>query len=398
MMDYAERNGLDSIITWVLNGRAIKINDPDRLVSLLPLFFGQTKYRSFRRQLNMWHFERILEGPHAGGFMHPYFVRDQVELSGCMSRQVYIKPKRRQGKQADGKPRKASNSTTGNSSSIASARKLPASSALTAMDPEKASSLLNPSSRRKAASANLPSQPNVEGMPFHSPKLKRSQNDIFTSPNTLTDDIKQDLYSIFTPPSRNNSQSNWTVSNSNNGFMQHVPQHVHYRNFQEQSAHAMIRKNTELDPAMLAPTPIYQSPADVSMPQNRHLVNQVDGFSNGMTSTSNMWTTGLSPSLPLMPPSNGPPPPPPSAAELFAWSLMENDMDGLVDGPSSFAEREFFDIEQQQHSDSNNSDSNNSDSNNSNIDRSHLDRNTRVDPSSTSTIRHITIGDSYRLL
>eukprot|EP00934_Nitzschia_sp_Nitz4_P000463 Nitzschia sp. Nitz4//scaffold57_size113557//97646//98602//NITZ4_004007-RA/size113557-processed-gene-0.19-mRNA-1//1//CDS//3329554894//463//frame0 len=95
LMEYVEQQGLQHVITWVFQGRGVMIHNPDGLVKLLPLFFSQTKYRSFRRQLNMWHFERIESGPHKGAFIHPYFVRDDRELSSCMSRQVSLKEPRR---------------------------------------------------------------------------------------------------------------------------------------------------------------------------------------------------------------------------------------------------------------------------------------------------------------
>ena len=64
------------------------INDPDRLLEILPMFFGQTKYRSFRRQLNMWHFERLLVGPDKGAFVHPFFIRGNKALCSFMSRHI----------------------------------------------------------------------------------------------------------------------------------------------------------------------------------------------------------------------------------------------------------------------------------------------------------------------
>jgi hypothetical protein len=91
MMKYVEKGALESIISWELNGYGIKINHPERLVEILPLFFGQTKYRSFRRQLNMWHFHRILEGPNNGIFVHPYFVQHNRALCTKMSRQIPFK-------------------------------------------------------------------------------------------------------------------------------------------------------------------------------------------------------------------------------------------------------------------------------------------------------------------
>lgn len=66
------------------------VHQPERLVQdVLPVFFGQTKYRSFQRQLNMWHFDRILDGPGKGGFMHPFFVRGNKALCTFMSRHVH---------------------------------------------------------------------------------------------------------------------------------------------------------------------------------------------------------------------------------------------------------------------------------------------------------------------
>ena len=90
MMQYIEEENLDSVISWVLKGRGFMIHDPEKLVDILPLFFGLTKYRSFRRQLNMWHFERVLDGPNKGAFIHPYFVRDNRSLCALMSRQISL--------------------------------------------------------------------------------------------------------------------------------------------------------------------------------------------------------------------------------------------------------------------------------------------------------------------
>ncbi len=95
LMEYVEEKRIDNVIGWVLDGRGFIVHDPDRLMELLPLFFSQTKYRSFSRQLNMWHFERIEHGPSKGAFIHPYFVRGNRELSHAMSRHASLKPARR---------------------------------------------------------------------------------------------------------------------------------------------------------------------------------------------------------------------------------------------------------------------------------------------------------------
>ena len=52
LVTYCEREGLEDIITWVQNGKAIMVHDPERLLKLIPRFgFSQTKYRSFQRQM-----------------------------------------------------------------------------------------------------------------------------------------------------------------------------------------------------------------------------------------------------------------------------------------------------------------------------------------------------------
>lgn len=90
MLEYVAENDLESAVSWARNGTAVMVHDPDKLVEILPKFFGQTKYRSFRRQLNMWHFHRIMEGPHRGAFMHPCFIRGNKQRIAFMSRHVHV--------------------------------------------------------------------------------------------------------------------------------------------------------------------------------------------------------------------------------------------------------------------------------------------------------------------
>ena len=107
MIDYAERNNLDDVISWTPNGLSFVVHHPNRLVNeLLPLFFGLTKYRSFRRQLNIWSFDTIHQDGHSdsgsigGGnnwnsnnksllFQHPYFIRGKKSICENMGRQTF---------------------------------------------------------------------------------------------------------------------------------------------------------------------------------------------------------------------------------------------------------------------------------------------------------------------
>lgn len=53
LLTYTENSGLEYIISWVHQGKAFVIHSQEQLVQILPIFFGQTKFRSFQRQLNV---------------------------------------------------------------------------------------------------------------------------------------------------------------------------------------------------------------------------------------------------------------------------------------------------------------------------------------------------------
>jgi hypothetical protein len=143
MLAHVEREGLQSVISWVENGRAFMIHDPDKLVDVLKLFFGQTKYRSFRRQLNHWHFERVLHGPNRGAFEHPFFVRGRKTLCRQRSRNSFesAAPKRlRMGSQAiidDHKINASMNQLRQNASFITPSSSTSCSPLLTGMEQER---------------------------------------------------------------------------------------------------------------------------------------------------------------------------------------------------------------------------------------------------------------------
>ena len=88
LLSWVHGQRLTHIISWICNGHAFMIYDPSRLTEILPMFFGQTLYRSFRRQLNMWHFLRLQSGPHQGAFVHPLFLQGRKPLCQYMSRHV----------------------------------------------------------------------------------------------------------------------------------------------------------------------------------------------------------------------------------------------------------------------------------------------------------------------
>ena len=78
----------DKIVSWVSDGTAFKVHNVPVFVSeILPLYFKQTKYKSFQRQLNLWGFERVQSGPHKGAYHHKQFLRSRPNECSHLRRQ-----------------------------------------------------------------------------------------------------------------------------------------------------------------------------------------------------------------------------------------------------------------------------------------------------------------------
>lgn len=87
MLEEAEREGFTNIVSWVQGGVAFKVHDSDGFVSrLMPNFFDQSKYESFRRQLNLYGFSRVTRGTNKGFISHPHFVRSNRTLCRNITR------------------------------------------------------------------------------------------------------------------------------------------------------------------------------------------------------------------------------------------------------------------------------------------------------------------------
>ena len=55
MLDILKAEGLDSVVSWMPHGRALKIHQPKEFAShVMNRFFNQSKYTSFQRQLNLY--------------------------------------------------------------------------------------------------------------------------------------------------------------------------------------------------------------------------------------------------------------------------------------------------------------------------------------------------------
>jgi hypothetical protein len=101
-----EAAGLSDVVSFVGNGRAFAIHKPDKFFKeIVSIYFHQSRLSSFKRQLNLYQFELINNGPSRGGYYHELFVKDCPELCRRM-RRVPIKVIPREG--ALGPPRKES--------------------------------------------------------------------------------------------------------------------------------------------------------------------------------------------------------------------------------------------------------------------------------------------------
>ena len=81
MLSEVNKEGLSDVVSFFSHGRAFGIHDMDRFVSdVMPKYFKQSKWNSFARQLNLYGFQRISNGPDAGGYYHELFLRGRPNL------------------------------------------------------------------------------------------------------------------------------------------------------------------------------------------------------------------------------------------------------------------------------------------------------------------------------
>jgi hypothetical protein len=87
MLEGTEREGLTDVVSFFSHGRAFAIHKPRRFVSEVMLrYFRQTRLTSFQRQLNLYGFRRISQGPDNGGYYHELFLRGRPGLCVNMKR------------------------------------------------------------------------------------------------------------------------------------------------------------------------------------------------------------------------------------------------------------------------------------------------------------------------
>lgn len=90
ILEHANNQDYDTIISWRHHGRAFQVHDPKRFTDVvMPHFFRQKNYSSFQRQLSLYNFNRItgINHPDNGCYYHEMFLRGLPHLCFQMHRE-----------------------------------------------------------------------------------------------------------------------------------------------------------------------------------------------------------------------------------------------------------------------------------------------------------------------
>jgi len=88
MLEKADVDGVEIIVCWLPHGRAFMVHRPQEFVEqVMPIWFSQTKFASFQRQLNLYGFRRLTTGRDKGAYFNQHFLRGERHLIQKMSRQ-----------------------------------------------------------------------------------------------------------------------------------------------------------------------------------------------------------------------------------------------------------------------------------------------------------------------
>ena len=87
VLSWCPQLGTADIASFVDNGRSFNIHKPKEFAqNVMPKYFKMGSFASFQRQLNLYDFVRVSEGPDRGAYRHELFVRGKPLLSTTMRR------------------------------------------------------------------------------------------------------------------------------------------------------------------------------------------------------------------------------------------------------------------------------------------------------------------------
>jgi len=87
VLQIAESKGISHIISWQPHGRSFRVHCPHQFIEhIMPKVFRQSKWASFQRQLNLYEFTRISNGPDKRSYYHFSFLRGRQKLAASITR------------------------------------------------------------------------------------------------------------------------------------------------------------------------------------------------------------------------------------------------------------------------------------------------------------------------
>lgn len=87
LLSYAEKTGLEHIISWLPGSNNFKVHNKELFVAeVMPNFFSSSDYKTFQRNLNLWGFRTVSKGVRKGQCSHEQFVRNDIERCRRMVR------------------------------------------------------------------------------------------------------------------------------------------------------------------------------------------------------------------------------------------------------------------------------------------------------------------------
>lgn len=87
LTDLEKEEGGTEIASFLPSGRAFVIHKPTEFVeTIMPKYFRMSRFSSFQRQLNLYEFMRITDGPDKGAHFHEFFIRGRPVLASQIRR------------------------------------------------------------------------------------------------------------------------------------------------------------------------------------------------------------------------------------------------------------------------------------------------------------------------
>lgn len=87
LSDLESEEGGTAIASYLPHGRAFAIHKPNEFVKrIMPKYFRMSRFSSFQRQLNLYEFVRVTDGPDKGAYYHELFMRGRPILASQIRR------------------------------------------------------------------------------------------------------------------------------------------------------------------------------------------------------------------------------------------------------------------------------------------------------------------------